>query len=61
MSTATVVAMASIGVIGATAEKILISFGKSEIATFVNIATLSSVGLTAITIVVKLMQLLASV
>lgn len=55
-----ILAMSSCGVISAVAEKILLSFGKSELASFTNIAGLSGIGLSALGLVYKLFQLLAT-
>lgn len=57
---AIILAMTSCGVISAVGEKILLSFGKSELASFTNIAGLSGIGLSALGLVYKLFQLLAS-
>lgn len=57
---AILLAMTSCGVISAVGEKILLSFGKSELASFTNIAGLSGIGLSALGLVYKLFQLLAN-
>lgn len=57
---AIILAMSSCGVISAVGEKILLSFGKSELASFTNIAGLSGIGLSALGLVYKLFQLLAT-
>lgn len=59
-TTSILISMVSIGVCGSISEKLLSSFGKQELASFVNIASLSSVGLTGLGLVIKLLQLLAS-
>lgn len=53
-------AMTSSGIIGAVGEKILISFGKTELAQFTNIAGLSGVGLSALVLVGKLLAKLST-
>lgn len=52
-------AMTTSGIIGAVGEKVLISFGKSELAQFTNIAGLCGIGLSALVLVGKLLQALA--
>ena len=56
-----ILAMTSCGVVGAVGEKVLNSFGKGDMANFLNIATLSGVGLSALGLVYKLFQLLATI
>lgn len=60
VSVGMIVTMAGIGVASAIGEKVLISFGKSEMASFLNITGLCGIGLTAIGIVVKLLSMLSS-
>lgn len=55
-----IIAMTSCGIISAVGEKVLLSFGKSEMASFTNIAGLSGVGLSALGLVYKLIQLLST-
>lgn len=50
----TIIVMGSISVACAVTEKILISMGKSDGAQMVNIAGLSSVGITALSCVIKI-------
>lgn len=52
-SVGTIIVMGSISVACAITEKVLISMGKSDTAQMVNIAGISSVGITAVTCVVK--------
>ncbi|HAK41621.1 MAG TPA: hypothetical protein DCM59_01380 [Clostridium sp.] len=61
MNTATIITMMSIGVTATIAEKVLNSFGKCDMASFCNIAGLSGLGITAIGLIVKLIQTLASI
>ena len=60
MSTASIVAMLSIGVCGSIAERVLTSFGKTNEASFVGIATIGSLGGTALTVIIKLIQMLST-
>lgn len=60
MNTTSIISMLGIGVCGSIASTVLTSFGKSTEASFVNIATVSGIGLTALSIVIKLIQMLAS-
>ena len=48
------------GVVSAVGEKLLISFGKMEMATFCNIAGLSGIGLSCLALVGKLIHTLAT-
>lgn len=57
---AIIIAMTSCGVISAVGEKVLISFGKTEMASFTNIAGLCGIGLSALGLVYKLIQLLGT-
>lgn len=61
MNTTSIIAMLGIGVCGSIASTVLVSFGKSTEASFVNIATVSGIGLTALTTVIKLIQMLATI
>lgn len=61
MNTATIITMMSIGVTATIAEKVLNSFGKCDMASFCNIAGLSGLGITAIGLIIKLIQTLASI
>jgi|APDOM4702015159_1054818.scaffolds.fasta_scaffold14032_2 hypothetical protein len=56
-----IIAMASCGVISAVSEKILNSFGKSDMASFTNIAGLAGVGISGLGLVMKLIQMLAKI
>jgi hypothetical protein len=56
-----ILAMASTGIVSAVGEKVLISFGKTEMASFLNIAGLCGIGLSALGLVYKLIQLLATI
>ena len=55
-----IVAMTICGVVSAVGEKLLISFGKMEMATFCNIAGLSGIGLSCLALVGKLIHTLAT-
>lgn len=55
------VAMTTCGVVSSVGEKLLNSFGKSEMATFCNIAGLAGIGLSALTLVGKLLFTLATI
>ena len=59
MNTASIISMLGIGVCGSIASTVLVSFGKTTEASFVNIATVSGIGLTALSIVVRLIQMLS--
>ncbi|MEG0133431.1 MAG: SpoIIIAC/SpoIIIAD family protein [Clostridium sp.] len=59
MSTATIITMLGIGVSATIAEKVLNSFGKADMASFCNIAGLAGLGMTAIGLIVKLIQTLS--
>jgi len=61
MNTATIITMMSIGVSATIAEKVLNSFGKCDMASFCNIAGLSGLGITAIGLIIKLIQTLATI
>ena len=52
MNTTSIISMLGIGVCGSIASTVLTSFGKSTEASFVNIATVSGIGLTALSIVI---------
>lgn len=54
------ITMLSCGVIGSVGEKVSLAFGKSEIANFLNIATIAGVGISALTLVVSLIKLLST-
>jgi hypothetical protein len=56
-----IIAMTSCGVISAVGEKVLNSFGKSDMANFTNIAGLSGVGISGLGLVIKLIQMLSNV
>lgn len=60
MSTASIIGMLSIGVCGSIAERVLTSFGKTNEASFVNIATMGTLGGSAVAIIVNLIQVLSS-
>ncbi len=61
MSTGLIITMAGIGITATVGEKLLNAFGKSDMASFMNIAGLSGLGLMAITLVIKLLQALATI
>ncbi|NMM62076.1 hypothetical protein HBE96_05100 [Clostridium sp. P21] len=61
MNTTLIVTMAAIGISAAVAEKLLNAFGKVDMAQFVNIAGLSGIGVTALGIVIKLLQACTSI
>lgn len=61
MSTALIITMAGIGITATVAEKLLNAFGKSDMASFLNIAGLAGLGLMAIGIIIKLLQALATI
>lgn len=52
-------AMTTSGIIGAVGEKILISFGKTELAQFTNIAGLCGIGISALALVGECLAKLA--
>ena len=54
-----IIAMLGTGIISSVGEKVLISFGKSDMATFTNIAGLSGIALLGMNLVVKLVSALA--
>lgn len=60
MTTACIVSMVSIGVCGSIAERILTSFGKINEASFVSIATMGGLGITALGIIIDLISKMAS-
>lgn len=61
MNTTLIVTMAAIGISASVAEKLLNAFGKVDMAQFVNIAGLSGIGVTALGIVIKLLQACTSI
>ncbi|WP_305153825.1 hypothetical protein [uncultured Clostridium sp.] len=54
MSVSTILTMLSIGVGSAVGEKVLNAFGKSDMASFINIAGLTGLGATAVYFIVDL-------
>lgn len=60
MSIGTILTMLGIGVGSAVGEKVLNAFGKSDMASFVNIAGLTGIGGTAVYMVVDLINKLRS-
>ena len=60
MNIATIIGMVGVGVGTAIGEKVLNSMGKTDLASFVNIAGLSGVGATAVYFVVDLINKLRS-
>lgn len=56
-----ILAMTSCGVVSAVGEKVLNSFGKCDMANYLNVAGLSGIGLSALGLVYKLVQLLATI
>lgn len=56
MTTGIIIGMVGIGVGAAVGEKILNSFGKGEMANFVNIAGMCGIGVTAVGAVVSLIS-----
>lgn len=61
MSTGTIIiGMLGAGVVAAVGEKVLNSFGKPEMANFINIAGLCGIGLSGIALVVELVKMLSS-
>lgn len=54
-----ILAMTTSGIVGAVGEKVLVSFGKIELAQFVNISGLCGVGLSALVLVGELLTQLA--
>jgi hypothetical protein len=59
MNTA-LIAMASICITGVILEKVLIAFGKTDLAQMINIATISLAGLSVLTLVLQLFAKLKS-
>ena len=60
MGIGTIITMASIGVASAVGEKLLNNMGKTDMASLLNITGLSSLGVTAIAIVIKLLKTIAT-
>lgn len=60
MSTTTIVTMLSIGVAATIGEKVLMAFGKADMANFCNIAGLTGLGSTALGLIVNLIKLLSA-
>lgn len=60
MSTATIITMMSIGVAATVGEKVLMAFGKADMASFCNIAGLTGLGATAVTLILNLIKVLAA-
>lgn len=60
MTTGVIIGMVGLGVGAAVGEKILLAFGKGDMANFVNIAGLSGLGIIAIGAVIKLIQQLGA-
>lgn len=60
MNIGTIITMVGVGVGTAIGEKVLNSMGKTDLASFVNIAGLSGVGATAVYFVVDLINKLRS-
>ena len=60
MNIGTIIGMVGVGVGTAIGEKVLNSMGKTDLASFVNIAGLSGVGATAVYFVVDLINKLRS-
>lgn len=60
MSIGTIITMLSIGVGTAIGEKVLNAFGKSDMASFINIAGLSGLGATAVYFIVELITKLGT-
>lgn len=56
MNIATILTMVSVGVGSAIGEKLLLVLGKSEMASFVNIAGLAGIGATAVYFIVELIS-----
>lgn len=55
-----IVAMTTCGIVSSVGEKLLNSFGKSDMANFCNIAGLTGIALTSLGLVAKLITLLAN-
>lgn len=60
MNIGTIIGMVGVGIGTAIGEKVLNSMGKTDLASFVNIAGLSGVGATAVYFVVDLINKLRS-
>ena len=56
-----ILVMTSTGVISAVGEKVLNSFGKNDMANYLNVAGWSGIGISALGLVYKLIQLLATI
>lgn len=56
MDTGLIITMAAIGITTAVTEKLLNAFGKVDMATFINIAGLSGIGVMALALVIKLLK-----
>ena len=60
MTTACIITMLSVGIVGSISERVLTSFGKMNEASFVSIATLAGIGVTALGIVIELIAKMAT-
>lgn len=60
MNVTTIITMLSIGVGSAVGEKVLNAFGKSDMASFINIAGLSGLGATTVYFIVDLISKLGA-
>lgn len=60
MNVTTIITMLKISVGSAIAEKVLHAFGKSDMASFINIAGLSGLGATAVYFIVELISKLGA-
>ena len=60
MNVTTIITMLGIGVGSAIGEKVLNAFGKSDMASFINIAGLSGLGATAVYFIVDLINKLGT-
>lgn len=60
MNIGTIITMLSIGVGSAIGEKVLNAFGKSDMASFINIAGLAGLGATAVYFIVDLISKLGA-